>query len=56
MTTATKTALVADTSIASIALVAALGVVILFVAGFAQADTLHGSTHDTRHAAGFPCH
>lgn len=35
---------------------AILGIALLFVSGFAQADALHKSTHDTRHATGFPCH
>lgn len=34
----------------------ALGLVIVLLAGFAQADALHAAAHDTRHAAGFPCH
>ncbi|MBT9247888.1 CbtB-domain containing protein (plasmid) [Gemmobacter fulvus] len=33
-----------------------LGTFLLFVAGFSSPDTLHASTHDTRHATGFPCH
>jgi cobalt transporter subunit CbtB len=40
----------------AIAFSAFMGIAILFVAGFAGADTLHGATHDTRHATGFPCH
>lgn len=56
MTTIRKAALAIPSDLASIASVAVLGAVILFVAGFAQADALHGSTHDTRHAAGFACH
>jgi cobalt transporter subunit CbtB len=34
----------------------ALGVAILYAAGFAQIPELHNAAHDTRHAAGFPCH
>ena len=33
-----------------------LGFSILAVAGHAQAPSLHGAAHDTRHATGFPCH
>lgn len=33
-----------------------LGMVVLFVAGHAQAATLHDAAHDVRHATGFPCH
>lgn len=44
------------TSLVSIAFVALLGATVLFVAGFANSATLHDAAHDTRHAAGFPCH
>ena len=33
-----------------------LGAVILFGVGLANSDVIHGAAHDTRHAAGFPCH
>ncbi len=33
-----------------------LGALLLFVSGFAGAEALHASTHDSRHATGFPCH
>ena len=39
-----------------IVMAAFLGMAVLFVTGFASADTLHGATHDTRHSTGFPCH
>mgnify|MGYP006439356805 CR=1 FL=1 len=42
--------------ILSIMLVAAIGVGLFFVAGHAQSAALHDAAHDTRHAAGFPCH
>jgi cobalt transporter subunit CbtB len=55
-----------DTSVVSIrarteTLVAALvaltlGAAILFTVGFAGAETLHDSAHDSRHSLGFPCH
>lgn len=35
---------------------AALGVLILFVVGFAQPEVLHNAAHDTRHALATPCH
>lgn len=35
---------------------AALGLTLIFAAGFAETKTLHSTTHDTRHATGFPCH
>ena len=35
---------------------AALGLVIVFAAGFAPSDAVHNATHDTRHSFAFPCH
>ena len=35
---------------------ALLGLGLVYVAGFADADALHDNAHDTRHAANFPCH
>ena len=32
------------------------GAVILYVIGFLAVPTVHNATHDSRHAAGFPCH
>jgi cobalt transporter subunit CbtB len=34
----------------------ALGIFIVFGAGFASPSALHNATHDTRHAFGLPCH
>ncbi len=45
-----------DTGLASIALAALAGVMLLVLAGFAQASVLHNGAHDTRHAIAFPCH
>ena len=45
-----------NTDVMSIALVAFLGLGLLFVAGFANSAVLHDAAHDTRHAVGFPCH
>ncbi len=33
-----------------------LGAVILFGVALANSGTIHAAAHDTRHAAGFPCH
>jgi cobalt transporter subunit CbtB len=33
-----------------------LGGLMLYVVGFLGLPTVHNATHDTRHAAGFPCH
>jgi cobalt transporter subunit CbtB len=35
---------------------AALGLVLIYAAGFAQPEAIHNAAHDARHAAGFPCH
>lgn len=37
-------------------LVAALGLVLVWTAGFSQNRILHNAAHDVRHADGFPCH
>jgi cobalt transporter subunit CbtB len=34
----------------------ALGMLLVFGAGFAAPAALHNATHDTRHAFGLPCH
>ncbi len=35
---------------------AALGLVIVFAAGFAPGEAVHNAAHDTRHSFSFPCH
>ncbi len=57
-TTKTQTASsdLVTTDLMSLTFVAVLGAAVLFVAGFANAEALHNSTHDSRHVAGFPCH
>ena len=37
-------------------LAAALGLVIVFAAGFAPSEAVHDAAHDTRHSFAFPCH
>ena len=37
-------------------LAAALGIVVVFAAGFAPSETVHNAAHDTRHSFAFPCH
>jgi len=32
------------------------GLILLFGVGFSNFSVAHNSAHDTRHAAGFPCH
>jgi cobalt transporter subunit CbtB len=38
------------------AVAVALGFSILYVVGFAGAETIHNAAHDTRHSMNFPCH
>ncbi len=38
------------------ALAAAVGIVLLFIAGFAETGVLHNAAHDSRHSVVFPCH
>lgn len=33
-----------------------IGLVIVFMSGLLQAQTLHDAAHDVRHSTGFPCH
>jgi cobalt transporter subunit CbtB len=56
MTTLTLPVASSQSSARSILGTALFGAMLLFVAGFSQPDALHASTHDTRHATGFPCH
>jgi cobalt transporter subunit CbtB len=51
--TATQTA---DMNLVSILGAAALGLALVFAAGFAQASVMHDTAHDQRHAMAFPCH
>lgn len=45
-----------DMSLVSIFGAIALGMALLFAAGFAQATVMHDTAHDQRHAMAFPCH
>jgi len=38
------------------ALAASVGIVLLFIAGFAETGVLHNAAHDSRHSVVFPCH
>jgi cobalt transporter subunit CbtB len=38
------------------AAVIVLGFVIVYVVGFAGAETIHNAAHDARHSLNFPCH
>lgn len=33
-----------------------LGLVLIFVVGFAHPSAIHNAAHDTRHSMSFPCH
>ncbi|MDE0057868.1 MAG: CbtB-domain containing protein [Defluviicoccus sp.] len=44
------------TKFVAIAVCACIGLAIVTLAGHAQTSALHDAAHDTRHAAGFPCH
>lgn len=50
----------ASSGVAARVTVAALlfmfGSFLIYGTGFAGASVLHNAAHDTRHAAGFPCH
>ena len=35
---------------------AALGMALVYVAGFADIEAIHNAAHDVRHAASMPCH
>jgi len=35
---------------------ALLGLLLVYGAGLAQTEEIHNGAHDSRHAAGFPCH
>lgn len=56
MNAQTKTRAAVSSNALSIVFVALMGAALLFTAGFANSATLHNSTHDSRHAIGFPCH
>lgn len=45
-----------DADLMGIAGAVALGLFLLFAAGFAQATVMHDTAHDQRHAMAFPCH
>lgn len=60
MTTVSKTSQGATASATSrsaqLALAALLGLFVIGVTGFSQADVLHNAGHDYRHSMAFPCH
>jgi len=56
MTALTQSRAPAATNLVAIALCAFIGLAIVTLAGHAQTSALHDAAHDTRHAAGFPCH
>ncbi|MDE0059152.1 MAG: CbtB-domain containing protein [Defluviicoccus sp.] len=56
MTAQTQSRVLGSTNLAAIALCAFIGLAIVTLAGHVQTSALHDAAHDTRHAAGFPCH
>ena len=44
------------TDLVSLTLAAAVGLGLLFAAGFAHSAVMHDAAHDQRHALAFPCH
>ena len=52
----TRGASVAGQKLAPALAVMLLGGLMLYVVGFLSLPTVHNATHDSRHAAGFPCH
>ena len=52
----TRSRVLTSTNLVAIALCAFVGLAIVTLAGHAQTSALHDAAHDTRHAAGFPCH
>jgi cobalt transporter subunit CbtB len=38
------------------AILALVGVLLVFITGFAHPELVHNATHDARHAFAFPCH
>lgn len=56
MTALTQSRAPTSTNFVAIALCAFIGLAIVGIAGHVQTAGLHGAAHDTRHAAGFPCH
>lgn len=47
---------VRDNKILPGVLAVVLGLVLLYVTGFAETAELHSAAHDARHSASFPCH
>lgn len=44
------------TTMVAAGLLALLGLSLIWVAGFANADALHNAAHDSRHSLVLPCH
>ncbi len=54
--TAARTSRIATRDVLALAAAAFIGIATIWVTGHSQASALHDAAHDTRHAAGFPCH
>lgn len=56
MTTLIKSGLRVDADLRAILATLILGGALIWTAGFANSQALHGAAHDSRHAITFPCH
>ncbi len=56
MTTQTLSTARSGSDLLALVFAAAVGLGLLFVAGFGHASALHDVAHDQRHAIAFPCH
>lgn len=56
LNTTTATQASATERLTAAVIAAALGLTLIYTAGFANASTLHNAAHDWRHAHNFPCH
>lgn len=56
MKTTSGTLSASRSALLPILFVATLGAAMVFIAGFANSQTLHDAAHDMRHSTGFPCH
>ncbi|MDQ7079546.1 MAG: CbtB domain-containing protein [Paracoccaceae bacterium] len=54
--TTTQAQTASNTDLLTIALVAFMGLGLVFITGFAHVPVLHDSAHDVRHSIGFACH
>lgn len=56
MTSATQTAVSAESRALPLAFAALLGLFIVGFVGFSHMEAIHNAGHDYRHSMAFPCH